>query len=105
MDSRQGLFFSSFEVLISMLRGGNLSMKSGGAKQTSVLLQEQQIDFLRDLAERIEKEGRRKMSRCKIVEVLTKTITCIEPEIGECRSEEDVERELLKCLKKALKQV
>jgi len=80
-------------------------MKSGRAKQTSVLLQENQIDFLRNFAKRIEKEGRKKMSRCKILEVLTKTLTCIEPEIGECRSEEDVERALLKCLKKALKQL
>jgi len=79
-------------------------MRPGRGKQTSVLLKGEQIDFLRNLAKRIEEEGRKKMSRCKIMEVLTKTLTCIKPEIGECRSEEEVERDLLKCLKKALRQ-
>jgi len=79
-------------------------MRPGRGKQTSVLLKGEQIDFLRNLAKRIEEEGRKKMSRCKIMEVLTKTLTCIKPEIGECRSEEEVERDLLKCLKKAVRQ-
>jgi len=79
-------------------------MRPGRGKQTSVLLKGEQIDFLRNLAKRIEKEGRKKMSRCKIMEVLTKILTCITPEIGECRSEEEVERGLLKCLKKAVRQ-
>jgi len=75
------------------------------AKQTSVLLQETQIDFLRNLAKRIEKEGHKKMSRSEIVKVLIKTLTCIKPDIGECRSEEEIERELLKCLKKAVREL
>jgi hypothetical protein len=80
-------------------------MTSGRAKQTSVLLQETQIEFLRNLAKRIEKEGYKKMSRCKIVKVLTKTLTCIKPDIGECRSEQEIERELLKCFKKAVREL
>ena len=74
-------------------------------KQSSVLLQKAQIDFLRNLAKRIEKEGRKKMSRSKIVKVLIKTLTCIEPDIGECRSEKEIERELLKCLKEAAREL
>lgn len=70
------------------------------AKQTSVLLYETQIEFLNNLAKSIEKGGRKKMSRSKIVKVLTKTLTRIKPDIGECRSEEEIERELLKRLKK-----
>jgi dynactin complex subunit len=75
------------------------------AKQSSVLLQKAQIDFLKNLAKRIEKEGRKKMSRSEIMKVLMKTVTCIKPDIGECRTEEEVERELLKCLKKAVREL
>lgn len=75
------------------------------AKQSSVLLQKTQIDFLRNLAKRIEKEGHKKMSRCEIIKVLMKTVTCVKPEIGKCRSEEEIERELLKCLKKAVREL
>jgi len=71
------------------------------AKQSSVLLQKTQIDFLRNLAKRVEKESRKKMSRCEIMKVLMKTVTCVKPGIGKCRSEKEIERELLKCLKKA----
>jgi hypothetical protein len=72
-------------------------------KQTSVLLYEKQIDFLKNLCKRIEKEGHKKMSRCKIMNVLTKTLTCIKTaDVHECRSEEEIERQLLKCLKKAV---
>jgi len=74
-------------------------------KQSSVLLQKTQIDFLRNLAKRIEKEGHKKMSRSKIVKVLMKTLTCIKPDIGKCRSEKEIERELLKCLKKAVREL
>ena len=74
-------------------------------KQSSVLLQKTQIDFLRNLAKRIEKEGHKKMSRSKIVKVLIKTLTCIEPDIDECRSEKEIERALLKCLKKAVREL
>jgi len=80
-------------------------MISRKVKQTSVLLQKTQIDFLRNLAKRIEKEGHKKMSRSEIVKVLMKTLTCIKPDIGECRSEEEIERELLKCLKKAAREL
>ncbi|MFB0526185.1 MAG: hypothetical protein ACETVO_01785 [bacterium] len=75
------------------------------AKQTSVLLHEAQIDFLRNLAKRIEKEGDRKISRSKILKVLINTVTCMKPDIGECRTEEEIERELLKCLKKAVREL
>jgi len=78
-------------------------MVSGKHRQTSVLLREKQIDFLRNLARKIEKESHEKMSRCKIMEVLTKTLRHIKPEIGECRSEKEIENELLKCLKKVVK--
>ncbi|MBA7511746.1 hypothetical protein ES705_03742 [subsurface metagenome] len=80
-------------------------MISRKVKQTSVLLQKTQIDFLRNLAKRIEKESHKKMSRSEIVKVLMKTLTCIKPDIGECRSEEEIERELLKCLKKAVREL
>jgi len=80
-------------------------MISRKVKQSSVLLQKTQIDFLRNLAKRIEKEGHKKMSRSKIVKVLIKTLTCIEPDIGECRSEKEIERTLLKCLKKAAREL
>jgi len=80
-------------------------MISRKVKQTSILLQKTQIDFLRNLAKRIEKEGHKKMSRSEIVKVLMKTLTCIKPDIGECRSEEEIERELLKCLKKAVREL
>ena len=80
-------------------------MKLGRAKQTSVLLRKAQIDFLRSLAKRIEKEGHKKMSRSMIMKVLTKTLTCIKPDIGECRTEEEIERELHKCLKKAVSEL
>lgn len=80
-------------------------MISRKVKQTSVLLQKTQIDFLKNLAKRIEKESHKKMSRSEIVKVLMKTLTCIKPDIGECRSEEEIERELLKCLKKAVREL
>ncbi len=81
-------------------------MISRKVKQTSVLLQKTQIDFLRNLAKRIEKEGHKKMSRSEIMKVLMKTLTCIRrPDIGECRSEKQIERELLKCLKKAVREL
>ncbi|MQY66623.1 MAG: hypothetical protein GH147_09180 [Clostridia bacterium] len=57
------------------------------------------------MAKRIEKESHKKMSRSEIVKVLMKTLTCIKPDIGECRSEEEIERELLKCLKKAVREL
>ncbi len=75
------------------------------ARQSSVLLQKTQIDFLRNLAKRIEKEGHKKMSRCEIIRVLLKTVTCVKPHVGKCRSEEEIERELLKCLKKAVREL
>jgi len=79
---------------------------SSRMKRTSVLLYQKQIDFLRNLCKRIEKEGHKKMSRCKIMNVLTKTLTCIKkPDIRECKSEEEIERQLLKCLKKAVKEL
>jgi len=80
-------------------------MTSGRPKRTSILLRETQIDFLMNLARKIEKEGQKKISRCKIMEVLTKTLTCIKPDISECRSEEEIERELLKCFKKAVREL
>jgi len=36
---------------------------------------------------------------------LTKTLTCTKPDISECRSEEEIERELLKCFKKAVSEL
>jgi len=69
------------------------------------LLQEAQIDFLGSLARRLEKEAHKKMSRSRIIEVLTKTLTVTKPDIGECRTEEEIERELLKGLKKAVKEL
>jgi len=75
------------------------------ARQSSVLLQETQIDFLRNLAKRIEKKGHKKMSRSEIMKVLMKILTCIKPDVGKCRSEKQVEKELLKCLKKGVKEL
>ena len=75
------------------------------AKQSSVLLQKAQIEFLSNLAKRIEKEGHKKMSRSEIIRVLMKTVTCIKPDVGECRSEKEIERELLKCLKKTVREL
>jgi len=75
---------------------------SSRMKQTSVLLYEEQIDFLTKLCKMIEEQGQKKMSRCKIMKVLTKTLTCVKPDVGECRSEEEIERELLRCFKKAV---
>jgi len=80
-------------------------MTSGTRKRISVLLQEAQIDFLGSLAKRLEKEAHKKMSRSKIIEVLTKTLTATKPDIGECRTEEEIERELLKGLKKVVKEL
>jgi len=80
-------------------------MTSGRGKQTSVLLWEAQINFLKNLAKKIEREGHKKMSRCEIMRVLIETLTCIKPDIAECRSEEEIEKELLKCLKKAAKEL
>ncbi|MDH5661824.1 MAG: hypothetical protein OEY92_02390 [Elusimicrobiota bacterium] len=74
-------------------------------KQSSVLLQKAQIEFLRNLAKRIEKESHKKMSRSEIIRVLMKTVTCIKPDVGECRSEKEIERELLKCLKKTVREL
>lgn len=73
------------------------------SKQTSVLLDEKQINFLRNLSKKIEKQGREKMSRSKIMNVLTRTLTCIKPKIRRCRTEEEIEKELLRCFKKAVK--
>ncbi|MCJ7646425.1 hypothetical protein MUO65_05950 [bacterium] len=51
----------------------------------------------------IEEQGQKKMSRCKIMKVLTKTLTCIKKlDVRKCRSEEEIERELLRCFKKAV---
>lgn len=75
-------------------------MTSGTRKRISVLLQKAQIDFLGSLAKRLEKETHKKISHSKIIEVLTKTLTCTKPDIGECKTEEEIERELLKALKK-----
>jgi len=81
-------------------------MMSSSTKRTSVLLNEKQIDFVRNLSKRVEKESHEKMSRCKIMKVLTKTLTCIKKgDIPECRSEEEIERELFKCFKKAVKEL
>jgi len=81
-------------------------MMSSSTKRTSVLLNEKQIDFLRNLSKRVEKESHEKMSRCNIMKVLTKTLTCIKKgDIPECRSEEEIERELLKCFTKAVKEL
>lgn len=74
-------------------------------RQSSVLLQKAQIDFLRNLAKRIEKEGHKKMSRSKIIRVLMKTVTCIKPDVAKCRSEKEIERELRKCLKEAVREL
>jgi len=76
---------------------------SSGMKRTSVLLKEKQIDFLNNLTEKIERKCHKKMSRCKIMNILIETLTCIEPEIGPCATEEEIEGQLLKCLKKAIK--
>lgn len=78
---------------------------SGRVKQTSVLLEEKQIDFLRNLCNKIEREGHMKMSLCKMMKVLINTLTCIKPKIPECRNEEETERELLRCFKKAAKKL
>ena len=81
-------------------------MMSSSTKRTSVLLREKQIDFLNSLAKKIEKEGNKKISRCKIMKVLTKTLTCIKKrDIPKWRSEEEIERVLLKCLKKGVKEL
>jgi len=79
-------------------------MSSGAGKQSSVLLRQGQIDFLRNLATKIEKECHKKVSRCKIMEELTKTLTRIKPDISKCKSEQEVEKELLKCLRQAVKE-
>jgi len=80
-------------------------MISPRGKRTSVLLRDAQIDFLSNLARRLEKEAHKKMSRCRIMEVLTKTLTCTKPHIGKCKSVEEIERELLQCLKKVAKKL
>jgi len=80
-------------------------MESVRGKRISVLLYDTQIDFLRNLAKRIEEEGPKKMSRSQIVKVLTKILTCMKPEIRECRSEKEIEKELIRCLKQALKEL
>ncbi len=78
---------------------------SSRMKRTSVLLYEKQIDFLTKLCKMIEEQGQKKMSRCKIMKVLTKTLTCIEPDVSECTSEEEIERELLRCFKKVVREL
>jgi hypothetical protein len=79
---------------------------SSSPKRMSILLKGKQIDFLDSLAKKIEKEGREKMSRCQIVKVLTKTLTCMEKvKIGKCKSEEEIEREFLKCFEKGVKKL
>jgi len=75
-------------------------MSSGRKKRTSILLNDKQMAFLKDLARRIEKKGRKRIPRSEILTVLTKILTYIKPDIGECRTEEEIERELLKRLKK-----
>jgi len=82
------------------------SIMSSSTKRTSVLLRQKQIDFLNSLAKKIEEEGHKKMSRCKIMKVLTNILTCIKMrDVPDCRSEEEIERELLKCLKKGVKEL
>jgi hypothetical protein len=79
---------------------------SSSPKRTSVFLEEKQIDFLDSLAKKIEKEGDEKISRCQIMKVLSKTLTCMEKaKICKCRGEEEIEKELLKCFKKAVKEL
>ena len=74
-------------------------------KQISVSLHKAQIDFLKDLIERIERESHKKIPRSKIIKVLIETLTCIKKiDLHECRSEEEIEKELLKCLKKSIKE-
>ena len=76
---------------------------SSGTKRTSILLKEKQIDFLNSLTKKLERKCHKKIPRGKIMNVLIETLTCIEPEIGPCASEEEIGRQLLKCLKKAIK--
>lgn len=74
------------------------------AKQISISLHKAQIEFLRGLIERIERQSHKKISRSKITKVLIETLTCIKKiDIHECRSEREIEKELLKCLKKYIK--
>lgn len=78
----------------------------GRGKRTSILLEKKQIDFLESLCKRIEEKGQMKMSHCQIIKVLTKTLACIrKPDIRECRNEEEIEKELVRCLKKGVKQL
>lgn len=78
---------------------------SNKTKQTSILLDKKQINFLKNLSKKIEKESHKKISRCKIMKVLTQTLTCVKPKIRECRSEKEIEKELLRCFKKAVKEI
>jgi len=79
---------------------------SSSPKRMSILLKGKQVEFLDSFAKKIEKEGHEKMSRCQIMKVLSKTLTCMEKtKIQKCKSEEEIERELLKCFKKAAKEL
>ena len=80
-------------------------MTSRRAKKISVLLGKRQIDFLRKLAKRIERESHKKMSRSEIMKVLTRSLTRIKPGVGKWRSEKEIEKELLKSFKKAVKEL
>ena len=80
-------------------------MTSRRAKQASILLNKTQIDFLKNLAKRIEKESYKKMSPSKIMKVLTKSLTCIKVDIHEWRREKEIERELVNCVKKATREL
>jgi len=75
-------------------------MTSGRGKRTSILLNEKQMAFLKELARRIEKKCRKRIPHSEILTVLTKILTYIKPDIGECKTEEEIEKELLKRLKK-----
>lgn len=75
------------------------------AKQISITLHKAQIEFLRGLIERIERQSHKKISRSKITKVLMETLTCIKKiDLHECRSEREIEEELLKCLKKSMEE-
>lgn len=70
-------------------------------KRISILLAKDQVIFLDNLTKRIEKECHKKVSRCEIMGILIDILVCIEPKIGPCASEEDMRKELLKCLKES----
>lgn len=72
-------------------------------KRISTLLGKDQVVFVDDLIKRIEKECHKKVSRCEIMGILVDTLTCIEPKIDPCTSEEEIGNQLLKCFKKSMK--